>query len=297
MKEIQLYDPEEETDYKLNVEDDVYEEIVSRGNFALAMSLLQKQREKNNFMAAYKVWHSDSTLESSSTNSNNCDLQETSITNRNFDNESETELTTVDNTKIWNEQAIKFMISLCKKYDKEFESGVKKYVWIKIAKELSEKCNQVYTHQQCDTKFKGLKNMYKQVKKHNEQSGQNIKIWIYYDLMNEILYSKPEINAVATCSSKAGLLVKGTTMMQPEDHPTHVLTEQHSSDSNSERSYTFNSNFMTKRKRTENSMERRHREKMARQDRTLKEILYTTDQHVDLDIPNLSPIDLEKNSG
>ncbi|KAK9738725.1 Myb/SANT-like DNA-binding domain [Popillia japonica] len=239
MKEIEIFDPKEEITYKLNVEDDVYEEIVSQGNFALAMSLLQKQREKNNFMAAYKVWHSDSTLTSSSKNLNNGDLQETSVGNTNFDNDPETELTTTDNTKIWNDQAIKLMISLCKKYDKEFESGVKKYIWAKIAKELTGKCNQLYTYQQCDTKFKGLKNMYKQVKKHNEQSGKNIKIWKYYDLMDEILYSKPEIHAVATCSSKTGLIVKGITKRNTEDQNTDSLAEQNSSDTNSEAVWTL----------------------------------------------------------
>ncbi|KAK9739933.1 hypothetical protein QE152_g8566 [Popillia japonica] len=85
--------------------------------------------------------------------------------------------------------------------------------------------------------------------------------------MDEILYSKPEIHAVATCSSKSALIVKGTTKKNTEDQHLNrtpifwqnrtvvILTV------NNEVGRKFNSNFMTKRKRTESTMERRHREK------------------------------------
>lgn len=81
------------------------------------------------------------------------------------------------------------LINLCKKYDKNFETGVKKYIWAKIAREISEKCHQSYNSQQCDTKFKSLKNMYKQINKQNAQSGCNTRFWKYYDQMHDILLS------------------------------------------------------------------------------------------------------------
>lgn len=114
------------------------------------------------------------------------------------------------NTKTWTKNSTKFFIELCKKYDKDFEGGVKKYIWTKIANELTQKLGQKFTAQQCDTKFKVLKNMYKQVKKHNEKSGNCIKHWEYYELMHEIMFSKPEICARATCSSVTGLVINST---------------------------------------------------------------------------------------
>jgi hypothetical protein len=64
------------------------------------------------------------------------------------------------------------VIELCKEHDTEFQIGVKKYIWQKIAREISEKTKTSVTPQQCDTKLKRLKITYKQVKKHNASSGQ-----------------------------------------------------------------------------------------------------------------------------
>lgn len=116
-------------------------------------------------------------------------------------------------TKIWTEEATKYLIKLCEIHDKEFESGVKKFIWAKIAAKMTKKFKQLYNSQQCDTKWKGLKNMYKLIKKHNEQSGNNRKEWKLYNLMNEILFAKPEINALATCSSINGLVITSASTL------------------------------------------------------------------------------------
>lgn len=89
---------------------------------------------------------------------------------------------------------------------------------------MSEKFEQLYSPQQCDTKWKGLKNTYKAVKKHNDQSGNNYKFWKYYDLLNEILFSKPEINATATCSSAKGLVIRSSNTEQNIDSKFILLT-------------------------------------------------------------------------
>lgn len=243
-----------------------------------------------------------------------------------------------ENSKIWSDEATNLLISLCKKYDTEFETTVKKYVWVKIAKELTEKSGQIFTFQQCDTKMKGLKMMYKHVKNHNDKSGNNIKTWKFYNVMDEILFSKPEINAKATGSSKRGLIVGGVPvqnfqggnfliflgtyitckfkimyltvdmqlllfktnliivlnvasqekycqllcnlhpfkflnlgqMEHMEKHSNNCATEMQTSSSIETSPRTsFNSNFMRKRKTTENAVQRRHNEKMSRTDRFL----------------------------
>jgi transposase len=70
------------------------------------------------------------------------------------------------------------VIELCKEHDTEFQIGVKKYIWQKIAREISEKTKTSVTPQQCDTKLKRLKITYKQVKKHNASSGNARKQWV-----------------------------------------------------------------------------------------------------------------------
>lgn len=107
--------------------------------------------------------------------------------------------------KIWTETNIRILFELCKKFEHEFETSIKKLVWKKVAKILSERSSTTITWSQCDTKFKGLKDYYKTIKKHNDTSGNNFKYWIYYDLMDELLGKKPEIKANFTCSSAKGL--------------------------------------------------------------------------------------------
>lgn len=75
---------------------------------------------------------------------------------------------------------------------------------------------------------------------HNDTSGNNRKNWEYFDAMNEVLSEKPEINAVATCSSNSGL---NTSIEVPPDSGTK-----------------------SSRKRKATSSEQKHREKMERQD-------------------------------
>ncbi|XP_018577275.1 uncharacterized protein LOC108915663 [Anoplophora glabripennis] len=230
----------------------------------LAQVLLNKEQaleqEKENFVKAFKI------LKETSTENLNKDCTENAeidVASNETSNATDTKLELQENSKLWTEESTLNLISLCKKYDKDFEKGVKKYIWIKIAKTLSETYQQIYTAQQCDTKFKALKNMYKQIRKHNEQSGNNKKSWKYFEQMHDILFSKPEITPYATCSSKSGLIVGGTPISNIKD------TDTSSSSSNMCETHQSTSSFSRKRKRAENATEKRHQDKMARQDRYL----------------------------
>ncbi|XP_045474712.1 uncharacterized protein LOC123680719 [Harmonia axyridis] len=158
----------------------------------------------------------------------------------------------------------KQLIDLCKKYDKEFSTGIKKIVWDKISKEMSTMFGWQFTSQQCDTKWKGLKNTYKTVRRHNEQSGNAHKYWKHYDAMNDILFSKPEINAVATCSSANGLVIRPISR---EDNFSNDSINEDKDTIEAPQIYSYS--FMRKCKCIDNAMERRHKDKMARQDRFL----------------------------
>lgn len=109
-------------------------------------------------------------------------------------------------TRMWTDTNICMLIELYKQHQNDFETSIKKHVWQKVTKLLSEQCHIKLDWTQCDTKFKGLKDNYKSVKKHNDTSGNNFKYWIYFDLMDEILGQKPEMAAVFTCSSGRGLM-------------------------------------------------------------------------------------------
>lgn len=112
---------------------------------------------------------------------------------------------TSNNIRVWTDANIKNLINLYKIHKNEFESGIKKVVWKKISKSLSESTNTCITWTQCDTKFKGLKEYYKNIKKHNDTSGNNYKYWSYFDAMEELLGRNPEITAPFTCSNAQGL--------------------------------------------------------------------------------------------
>lgn len=85
------------------------------------------------------------------------------------------------------------------------QNKIKKHVWQKISDIISTKLGLLVTGQQCDTKWKGLKDMYKNIKKHNETTGNSPKQWVFYDIIDEFLHKKPEIIAPATFSSHNGL--------------------------------------------------------------------------------------------
>ncbi|KAJ8915717.1 hypothetical protein NQ315_000651 [Exocentrus adspersus] len=164
--------------------------------------------------------------------------------------------------RIWTYDTTCFLINLVQEFDQEFQRSIKKLVWKKICNRLEKEMKVTVSPQQCDTKWKGLVETYKNVKKHNDTSGNNKKDWPYFELMDIALNKKPEINPVATCSSSSGL-------KHNEEKENDSNADSFSSSASSATS-GFQSRFCKKRKTTENAVERRHKEKMARQDRYLE---------------------------
>ncbi|XP_031333811.1 uncharacterized protein LOC116163820 [Photinus pyralis] len=160
---------------------------------------------------------------------------------------------------IWTDNNVIILIELYKKYVAEFERGIKKHVWTKIGRILSEKIGIEVSGIQCDTKWKGLVKHYKLVKKHNDTSGNEPKYWKFYDILNDILHKKPEIEAVATCSSAKGL-------QRNEENDVAYGNDCASSSSGTSTPTPTNKR---KRRTMENSAEKRHRERLQRQDRFL----------------------------
>ncbi|KAK4882567.1 hypothetical protein RN001_005886 [Aquatica leii] len=109
---------------------------------------------------------------------------------------------------------------------------------------------------QCDTKWKGLVRQYKVIKKHNDTSGNENKYWKFYSVINDIMHKKPEIQPVAVCSSSRGL-------------QENESSDGYSTPSSTPSTTPTRSNIKGRKKITENAIERRHQERIERQDRFL----------------------------
>jgi len=84
---------------------------------------------------------------------------------------------------IWNKKETLLLIYLYKEHEEMFTSGKMKQhlCWQRIATQMAKKgCN--ISARKCCTKFQTLKRTYKQIKDHNNKSGNSRKTWEYFDV-------------------------------------------------------------------------------------------------------------------
>ncbi|KAL1510051.1 hypothetical protein ABEB36_004707 [Hypothenemus hampei] len=167
--------------------------------------------------------------------------------------------------KIWNYEKTAAFINIVTDHQDDFKKIQKKAVWNKIAGVMTETFKIEINAQQCDTKWKGLLDMYKKVKTHNDKSGNSRKDWPHFEAMDNLLAKKPEINPVVTCSNSKGLVFQSKANMS---HPVDEINDSETSDS-SFSATSSHSNNLTKKRKASDGVEKRHKEKMARQDRFL----------------------------
>ncbi|KAH0820679.1 hypothetical protein GEV33_002110 [Tenebrio molitor] len=161
--------------------------------------------------------------------------------------------------KLWNRTTTLFLIEKIEEAEKQFENSVKKNVWVKIAQQCTKEFSRNFTYNQCDSKWKSLKRTYKSILLHNQTTGKNRRQWEFYSAIHKFMYKRPEISPSATCSSRKGLECT-------EEEEDTADAESFSNNVDSEKS-EFESSFTKKRRAKMSSVEIRHREKMARQDR------------------------------
>jgi hypothetical protein len=161
--------------------------------------------------------------------------------------------------KLWNRTTTLFLIEKIEEAEKQFENSVKKNVWVKIAQQCTKEFSRNFTYNQCDSKWKSLKRTYKSILLHNQTTGKNRRQWEFYSAIDKFMYKRPEISPSATCSSRKGLECT-------EEEEDTADAESFSNNVDSEKS-EFESSFTKKRRAKMSSVEIRHREKMARQDR------------------------------
>lgn len=168
------------------------------------------------------------------------------------------------NKKLWTSENTRLLISLVAKYENEFQTSIKKFIWQKIAKEIVLKTGTHYNYTQLDTKWKGLQKTYKDILTHNSETGRSRKTWEFFETMHDLLFKRPEINAVATCSSTSGLVNRKNTP------PTPKAAEKDDNKACLPENQLFESTLNKKRKKATDAVERRHKEKMERLDKYLK---------------------------
>ncbi|KAL1489541.1 hypothetical protein ABEB36_013495 [Hypothenemus hampei] len=134
-------------------------------------------------------------------------------------------------------------------------------VWKNICKIINDTYQTTWTPIQVDSKWKGLKRTYHEVKRHNNTSGNNIRKWSFFEKMNNVLFNKPEINPPATCSSFYGLVVRS------KENKNNVEETELESPSTSTSVKNYTSSFTNKRKST---AERRYKEKKQKVDKYLE---------------------------
>lgn len=90
-----------------------------------------------------------------------------------------------DNLYQWPHEAILLLIKEYRKMSDNLHSGKlsQKKIWLSISNELVKKYYPV-TGPRCQSKFAGLKRTYKSIKDHNNKSGNAIRIWPYFEIMD-----------------------------------------------------------------------------------------------------------------
>ncbi|CAG9771528.1 unnamed protein product [Ceutorhynchus assimilis] len=182
--------------------------------------------------------------------------------------------TNEENSKIWNTENTLYLIDTVQKFDKQFSSGVKKNVWLKVA-ECCKHLHKTLNAKHCETKWKSLIRTYKNILLSNNTSGQKKRYWEFFDVMHAIMFKKPEITPVATCSSLRGLRVPDPEEKSKQNESKNQINVEENNEIDNSKSEideesgkeNFESEFSKKRKRKNSEVEKRHRDKMQRLDR------------------------------
>lgn len=165
----------------------------------------------------------------------------------------------------WSREETLLLINSVGKHIDEFDFKIKKIVWKNIAEEIEKKIGKIISGTQCDTKWKLLKKMYKKIRDEKNQSGSGRKKWEFFEHMHDLLSKKPEIAAEAVCKSTSSeVIINENVSSNNKDGDINIAESGDELSSRSE-----NTPPVFKKRKRETSAERRHIERMARQDRFL----------------------------
>ncbi|XP_039308707.1 uncharacterized protein LOC120358453 isoform X2 [Solenopsis invicta] len=152
----------------------------------------------------------------------------------------------------WSHEAVLLLIDEYTTREKSMSTGKMshKKAWDEISEAMNAK-GYSFTGKQCSTRLNTMKRTYKAVKDHNGKSGNSTRTCPYYEIMENLFGSKPYMAPLSTISSTG----------------TEISNCRSSNSSSSSISLDGNCHVSRQRRTTdvattEETKERRHREKM-----------------------------------
>lgn len=103
---------------------------------------------------------------------------------------------------------------------------MQKRVWKEIANSFHEKGYNI-TDDQCCTKWKNLKQKYRNVRDSNKETGRSATTWEYFDMIDEFLNTRPEVSPLSIASSCMDLAEEKEVLTHLPTKPTMKITLQY----------------------------------------------------------------------
>ncbi|XP_048743320.2 uncharacterized protein LOC125656780, partial [Ostrea edulis] len=112
----------------------------------------------------------------------------------------------------WSHEAVLLLISLKQGNMELFSSNLttQKQAWRKIAKDMKTH-GYVFSGEDCDKKFRSLKNRYKIIKERNNKTGCDRQAWQYFTAMDEMYKGDPAVQPVSAASSLCHTIMASST--------------------------------------------------------------------------------------
>jgi hypothetical protein len=169
----------------------------------------------------------------------------------------------------WPHAAILLLVETYRGYEGDLVGGKvsQKKAWDKVADTMRHRGYDV-TGPQCQSKFNGMKRTYKAIKDHNAKSGNGPRTWPYLEVMESLLGERPFIAPIALASSSSGAVKRSRTegdTVGDEPAPTGPLSPKRRNAMGRD----IASAILESRRIAEEGRNKRHNEKMARQDALL----------------------------
>ncbi|XP_065559397.1 uncharacterized protein LOC136026605 isoform X2 [Artemia franciscana] len=126
----------------------------------------------------------------------------------------------------WDSTAVTALLNVCQEQEKTNKYMDHKF-WKHISENLAENGFPI-SAVQCKSKYENLKKQFKLQKLKAERSGEGQVKWEYFELMNNFMGSKPEIEPVATASSSGLFTSKSTKRLSSESENADSQDENRS---------------------------------------------------------------------
>ncbi|XP_077255279.1 uncharacterized protein LOC143893606 isoform X1 [Temnothorax americanus] len=181
----------------------------------------------------------------------------------------------------WSHEAILLLLEAYRQRERAMYSGKisHKKAWEEIAEVINNE-GYIVTAKQCTTRVNTMKRIYKNVKDHNNKSGNNKRTWKYYDVMENLLGEKPYITPMSTISSTGAETHKAANTSLSIATETEVVANTSFCSSSDDQSSKSNVRVSRKRKgdatmdqkTMEENKERRHKERLQSNEKIMNKL-------------------------